>query len=214
MAHPSDSAPMLWLAPGSLSSRGRSFWILVFTCITCDTSSPCVTLVQLLGHIQLFVTPGLQHARLPCPSPSPGVCSNSRLLSKWYNNHCIIILLNYNNFFFFFLPLCLSHYTISSWRAGNLLLCFHDLNECFAHHWLTKISIAPDSRKGQAALNGKRSVLCICSLTLPHHFVPEGALKIMPVFFITDITKPSVQAHWLWCSRAQISYYNASISKL
>ena len=101
MAHPSDSAPMLWLAPGSLSSRGRSFWILVFTCITCDTSSPCVTLVQLLGHIQLFVTPGLQHTRLPCPSPSPGVCSNSRLLSKWYNNHCIIILLNYNNFFFF-----------------------------------------------------------------------------------------------------------------
>ena len=26
---------------------------------------------------------GLQHARLPCPSPSPGVCSNSYLLSQW-----------------------------------------------------------------------------------------------------------------------------------
>ena len=26
---------------------------------------------------------GLQHARLPCPSPSPGVCSNSGLLSQW-----------------------------------------------------------------------------------------------------------------------------------
>ena len=26
---------------------------------------------------------GLQHARLPCPSPSPGVCSNSRPLSRW-----------------------------------------------------------------------------------------------------------------------------------
>ena len=25
----------------------------------------------------------LQHARLPCPSPSPGVCSNSRPLSQW-----------------------------------------------------------------------------------------------------------------------------------
>ena len=25
---------------------------------------------------------GLQHARLPCPSPSPGVCSNSCLLSR------------------------------------------------------------------------------------------------------------------------------------
>ena len=26
---------------------------------------------------------GLHHARLPCPSPTPGVCSNSCLLSQW-----------------------------------------------------------------------------------------------------------------------------------
>ena len=26
---------------------------------------------------------GLQHTRLPCPSPSPGVCSNSCPLSQW-----------------------------------------------------------------------------------------------------------------------------------
>ena len=26
---------------------------------------------------------GLQHTRLPCPSPSPGVCSNSHPLSRW-----------------------------------------------------------------------------------------------------------------------------------
>ena len=26
---------------------------------------------------------GLQHARLPCPSPSPGVCSNSCPLNQW-----------------------------------------------------------------------------------------------------------------------------------
>ena len=26
---------------------------------------------------------GLQHARLSCPSPSPGICSNSRQLSQW-----------------------------------------------------------------------------------------------------------------------------------
>ena len=26
---------------------------------------------------------GLQHARLPCPSLSPGVCSNSHALSRW-----------------------------------------------------------------------------------------------------------------------------------
>ena len=30
-----------------------------------------------------FQPHGLQKARLPCPSPSPGVCSNSCLLSWW-----------------------------------------------------------------------------------------------------------------------------------
>ena len=28
-------------------------------------------------------THGLQHARLPCPSPTPGACSNSCPLSRW-----------------------------------------------------------------------------------------------------------------------------------
>ena len=30
-----------------------------------------------------FAPHGLQHARLCCPSPRPGVCSNSRPLSQW-----------------------------------------------------------------------------------------------------------------------------------
>ena len=34
-------------------------------------------------RVQLFATPGLQHARLPCPSPTPGVYSNSCPSSRW-----------------------------------------------------------------------------------------------------------------------------------
>ena len=41
-----------------------------------------VAVVQLLKHVRLFVTDGLQHTRLPCPSPSPGVCSDSYPLSQ------------------------------------------------------------------------------------------------------------------------------------
>ena len=33
---------------------------------------------------------GPQHARLPCPSPSPRVCSNSCPLSQWPSNHLIV----------------------------------------------------------------------------------------------------------------------------
>ena len=37
--------------------------------------------VQLLNRVQLFVTPWTGAARLPCPSPSPRVCSDSYPLS-------------------------------------------------------------------------------------------------------------------------------------
>ena len=43
----------------------------------------CLVVVQLLSHVWLFVTHGLQHARLPCPSPSPRVCPNSSPLGWW-----------------------------------------------------------------------------------------------------------------------------------
>ena len=47
-----------------------------------DLQSLCVV-VQLLCQIWIFATPWKQHARLPCPSLSPGVCINSWPLSQW-----------------------------------------------------------------------------------------------------------------------------------
>ena len=41
--------------------------------------------VQSLSHVRLFVTYGLQNIRLPCPSPTPWVCSNWCPLSRWYH---------------------------------------------------------------------------------------------------------------------------------
>ena len=40
-------------------------------------------LVSLLSHVRLLRPHGLQDDRLPCPSLSPGVCSNSCPLSRW-----------------------------------------------------------------------------------------------------------------------------------
>ena len=42
-----------------------------------------ISSVQLLSHVRLFATHGLQHSRPPCPSPTPGVYSNSCSLSWW-----------------------------------------------------------------------------------------------------------------------------------
>ena len=48
--------------------------------------------VQLLGYVQLLPLHGLQHARPPCSSPTPGVYSNSCPLSWW--SHPTIIRCN------------------------------------------------------------------------------------------------------------------------
>ena len=39
--------------------------------------------VQSLSHVRLLQPHGLQLARLPCPSPTPGACSNSCPSSQW-----------------------------------------------------------------------------------------------------------------------------------
>ena len=47
-----------------------------------------VRILLLFSHSamsHLLLSQGLQHTRLPCPSPSPGVCSNSCPLSWWYH---------------------------------------------------------------------------------------------------------------------------------
>ena len=49
------------------------------------TRSPCTPLssVQSLSHVRLFATHELQHARPPCPSPTPRVHSNSHPSIQW-----------------------------------------------------------------------------------------------------------------------------------
>ena len=44
---------------------------------SCFEDSTPLSSVQSLSHVRLFATPWTQHARLPCPSPTPGACSNS-----------------------------------------------------------------------------------------------------------------------------------------
>ena len=44
-------------------------------CCCCSVAKLCLTFCKSTNYIQ--------HARLPCPSPSPGVCSNLCPLSRW-----------------------------------------------------------------------------------------------------------------------------------
>ena len=55
------------------------------SCFSLDISPGALHLsaVQSLSRVRLFATHGLQHARSPCVSPTAGVFSNSRPLSRW-----------------------------------------------------------------------------------------------------------------------------------
>ena len=70
-----------FLCPGILPSHSDTGfpWIYAFFLF----NMLFVFAVQSLSCVQLLQPHGLQHARLPCTSPSPGVCSNSHPLSWW-----------------------------------------------------------------------------------------------------------------------------------
>ena len=53
------------------------------SCIGCCATP--LSSVQLLSRADSLRPHGLQHARLPCPAPTPGVYSNSCTLSQWYH---------------------------------------------------------------------------------------------------------------------------------
>ena len=58
----------------AISVLAQIIWEVLGCCCWCSVAKPVSDSLQ--PH-------GLQHARLPCPSPSPRVCSNSCPLGQW-----------------------------------------------------------------------------------------------------------------------------------
>ena len=88
----------VWYSTNNMGSGDQAQLIPTQFCHpwTCPGNSTCFPMCKVggfssgccwvpsLSHAQLCdPTDGLQYARLPCPSPSPRVCSNSCLLSWW-----------------------------------------------------------------------------------------------------------------------------------
>ena len=88
----------LWLAVSSLMATqeacprpGKRVRLVAFKCTAGEARFKHVlstggSVIQFSSVTQLCRTPrphGLQHTRLPCPSPSPGLCLKSSPLSWW-----------------------------------------------------------------------------------------------------------------------------------
>ena len=77
--------------------------LLIIYFVPAFSSSPQFLLFSILlivvqspHHVWFFATPGLQHTKPPCPSPSPGVCPSSCPLYQW----CHPAISFYDAFFF------------------------------------------------------------------------------------------------------------------
>ena len=66
----------------SIINRDRFLTAYSYTGFILKRLESNFVVVQLLSHIQLLRSHGVQHARPPCPSPTPGVCSNSCPLNQ------------------------------------------------------------------------------------------------------------------------------------
>ena len=58
---------------------------------------------------------GLQHTRLPCRSPSPGSCSNSRSLSRWCHPTILSFVVPFSS--------CLQSFPASAYFSHESVLC-------------------------------------------------------------------------------------------
>ena len=87
-----ENSYRIWVFSTSAEDRTRQRHMLLYDNVYSMISISGTSCM--LGSVLLFscsvishsLPPhGQQHTRLPCPSPSPGVCSNSCPLSQWYN---------------------------------------------------------------------------------------------------------------------------------
>ena len=75
---------------------------------------------------------GLQHARPPCPSPSPGTCSNSCPLSQWYHPIILSSVVPFSS--------CLQSFSASEFFSNELTL-----RSRWPKYWSFSFSISPSN---------------------------------------------------------------------
>ena len=78
LCDPIDGSPLGSSVPGILQAK-----TLEWVAISFSNAWKWKVKVKSLSHVLLFATPGLQHTRLPSPSPTPGACSNLSSSSQW-----------------------------------------------------------------------------------------------------------------------------------
>ena len=127
--------------------------------------------VQLLSHVHTLQPDGLQCARLPCPSPSPAVCSNS----------CLLCQVMPSSHFILFCPLL---FLPSLFPSIRVFSSESALRIRRPEYWNSSFSISPSN---------EYSVLISFRIDWFDLLTVQGALKSL-------LQHQSLKASILWCS--------------
>ena len=112
---------------------------------------------------------GLQHARLPCPSPSPRACSNSCPLSRWGHPTILSSFISFSSWLQSFsaskgLSFLMSRFFESGGQSNGILLS-HKKNEImpFAATWMD-LKIVILNEVSQTEKGKYHMILLICGI--------------------------------------------------
>ena len=108
--------------------------------------------------------PGLQHTRLPCPSLSPGVCSNSCPLSRWCHPTISSSVVPFSS--------CPQSFPASGFfPMSQVFSSGLALRIRWPKYWSFSFVISPSNERESSANNNKRSCFHsgFLSIILPFH---------------------------------------------
>ena len=124
---------------------------------------------------------GLQHARPPCPSPTPGVYSNSCPLSQWCHPTISSSVIPFSS--------CLQSFPASGYFSNELVLCIR-----WPKYWSFSFSISPSNEHpGLISFRMNWLDLLVVQGTLKsllqHHSLKASVLW-HSAFFIVQLSHP------------------------
>jgi len=186
------------------------FWIHIATVEQLHTiekslSPSSSTLVLLFSSSVMSDTlkpHGLQHARLPCPSLFPRVCSNSCPLSQWCHPTISTSVV----------PFCLQSFPASGYFPMSQLFTS---GEYLAKYWSFSFSISPSSEySGLIFFKIDWFDLLDLQRTLHHHTLKAWILQ-HSAFFIVQLSHPYTTAgktialtRWTFVSKVMSLLFN------
>ena len=148
---------------------------------------------------------GLQHVRLPCPSPTPGTCSNSCPLSWWCHSTIPSSVVPFSS--------CLQSYPASV-ISSESVLCIRQ-----PKYWSFSFSISP-SNEYSALISFRNDCLDLLALPgtlkgiLQHHSSKASVLQCSAFFMVqfwhpyTTSGKTIALTRWTFVGKVMSLYFN------